>query len=73
MHDCKGLANIRLSIGVPIKATFNGNYQSGIDELQDCAVEHLISFLPREWHIEITDVLIQNYEQTKAEREAEHD
>jgi len=73
MHECKGMASVKLVIGLPIGATFNGNYRSGIEELEDCAVEHLLSFLPTDWHIEVLDVDIKDYQHQQAEREVENE
>jgi hypothetical protein len=73
MHDCKGMAKVKLQIEIPIEASFNGNYRSGVEELEDCAVEHLLSYFPVDWHIEILDVDIKDYEHTTAEREVDNE
>lgn len=73
MHECKGMAKIKLTIKFPISGQFNSNYKSGIEVLEDAAVEGLLTFLPQDFKVEIEDVEISGYEHTTQEREVEND
>lgn len=71
MHECKGRAVVRLEIEIPISGAFNGNYRSGEEELEDCAVEHILSYLPTDWRISVNDVMVKDYQ--LLDKEIEHE
>jgi hypothetical protein len=71
VHDCAGDAEITVRLKLKVKAQFNTNYRSGIEVLEDEAVEEMIALLPRSFGVEVLDVSITNYEHKTAEREVE--
>lgn len=62
MRECKGRAVVKLEIEIPISGCFNGNYRSGAEELEDCAVEHILSYLPVDWRVVVNDVDVTDYQ-----------
>lgn len=74
MHECKGDAEITLKIMIKgLTSQFNSNYKSGIEVLEDEVCDTVINLLPQEFHVEVLDVDVTNYELTDQEREVEHD
>ena len=53
---------MKLVIELPIEGHFNGNYGSGTEELEDCSVEHILSYFPTDWRVEVVDVDIKDYQ-----------
>lgn len=56
-----------------VTSQFNSNYRSGIEVLEDEAVEEFLTFLPKEWGVDIRDVEILDYQLKDKEREAENE
>jgi uncharacterized protein YeeX (DUF496 family) len=74
MHDCQGTADVVVRIRIPVvRAQFNSNYKSGIEVLEDEAVEEIVQLLPQDYKVEVEDVVISDYELKDAEREYEND
>ena len=74
MHDCQGMADVTVRIRIPkVTAQFNSNYKSGIEVLEDEAVEEIIQMLPQEYKIEVEDVVISDYQLLDAERGVENE
>lgn len=74
MHECEGMATITVEIRIPkVRSQFNSNYRSGIEVVEDAAVEELLTVIPKEWGVEVKDVVISDYQHSSQEREVEHD
>jgi hypothetical protein len=69
MHECKGRAIVKLTIELPISGAFNGNYRSGTEELEECAGEAILSFLPQDFKVVVDDVTIKDYQLLGEERD----
>jgi hypothetical protein len=74
MHDCRGGATILVSIFIPkVTGQFNSNYKSGIEVLEDCAVDELLTLLPQEFGVDVRDVTIEDYQLMDAEKEVDNE